>query len=65
VSELLLNIEINQASLNHSDQVTVVIWDNESHRTLAPGAQLAELCEPGAVLWISGFERNPGPPDKC
>jgi hypothetical protein len=65
VSELLLNVEVNQASLDHSDQVTVIICDNESHRTFAPGAQLAELCEPGAVLWISGFERYPGPANKC
>jgi hypothetical protein len=65
MTELLLNVEVNQAPLDHSDQVAVIVWDNESHRTLAPGAQFAELCEPSAVLWISGFEGNPGPPDKC
>jgi hypothetical protein len=64
MTELLLNVEINQASLDHGDKITMVVCDDESHRTSPPGAQLAELCEPSAVLWISGFERYPGPSDE-
>jgi hypothetical protein len=50
---------VNQFSLNHSNQITVIIVDYKPNRAAAPSTSPLELCKPASMLLIFWVKYNP------
>jgi hypothetical protein len=44
-AKLSIYVEMNQTTLDHRDQITLIIWHYEPNRAMSPGSCLLELVE--------------------
>jgi hypothetical protein len=56
----LFNIILDKATLDHGDQIAVVIGHYESHRTPTPGAMRYKLIVKPTMLGIAGIKDHIG-----
>jgi len=58
--ELLPHIVLDKASLNHGNQVTVVLGHYKTHGTQAPAGGLDEVVVVASVIFVAGIKDHIG-----
>jgi hypothetical protein len=58
-AKFFAHVVSNQLSLDLCDQITVIIVDYESNRTVAPFGCTIELGKPLTMFFVLGVEHNP------
>jgi hypothetical protein len=58
-AKLLIGVILNQPTLNHGQQVTVLVVDDEPNRAMTPTPAMLELCKPLTMLLVLRIEHSP------
>ncbi len=62
--EFFVYVVLDQLSLDHSNQVAVVVVDYETNRALTPRKVFVKVCKPQSMVTIVSIENYPRPAEK-